>query len=78
MSSTTTSHNRVDPNIKRDADQIIKDMGITISDAHELFYRQIIANQGLPFFVAYRQINGSWHHLPGWQANVNCIGAIFL
>ncbi len=49
MSSTTTSHNRVDPNIKRDAEQIIKDMGLTISDAHELFYRQIIAHQGLPF-----------------------------
>ncbi len=48
MSSTATSHG-VDPSIKRDAEQIIKEMGMTISDAHELFYRQIIAHQGLPF-----------------------------
>ncbi len=49
MSSTATRYDRMDPSIKRDAEQIIKDMGLTISDAHELFYRQIIAHQGLPF-----------------------------
>ncbi len=49
MPKTATTHARMDPAIKRDAEQIIKDMGLSISAAHELFYRQIIAQQGIPF-----------------------------
>ncbi len=49
MPKTATTHARMDPAIKKDAEQIIKNMGLSISAAHELFYRQIIAQQGIPF-----------------------------
>ncbi len=49
MAKTATTHARMDPKIKREAERIIKDMGLSISAAHEMFYRQIIAHQGLPF-----------------------------
>ena len=51
MAKTATTHARMDPKIKHEAEQIIKDMGMSISAAHEMFYRQIIAHQGLPFDV---------------------------
>lgn len=34
---------------KERAKLILKELGIPISSAHELFYRQIIAHGGLPF-----------------------------
>ncbi len=49
MPKTATTHARMDPKIKQEAERIIKDMGLSISAAHELFYRQIIAHQGIPF-----------------------------
>ncbi len=49
MPKTATTHARMDPVIKQEAERIIKRMGLSISSAHELFYRQIIAHQGIPF-----------------------------
>ena len=49
MAKTATTHARMDPEIKQEAERIIKRTGLTISAAHELFYRQIIAHQGIPF-----------------------------
>ena len=49
MPKTATTHARMDPEIKQEAEQIIKRMGLSISAAHDLFYRQIIAHQGMPF-----------------------------
>ena len=37
------------PGAKEKAKSILKELGIPISSAHQLFYRQIIANRGLPF-----------------------------
>ena len=42
-------HARLTPEIKKEAESILKELGISVSAAHELFYRQIIVNQGLPF-----------------------------
>jgi DNA-damage-inducible protein J len=49
MPKTATTHARMNPEIKQEAEQIIKRMGLSISAAHELFYRQVIAHQGIPF-----------------------------
>ena len=43
------AHARLTPEIKKKAEAILKDLGISISAAYELFYRQIIAHQGIPF-----------------------------
>ncbi len=46
---TTTARVRIRPDIKGEAESIIHALGLSVSTAFELFYRQIIFNRGLPF-----------------------------
>lgn len=48
MAKTATTHARL-AEIKEQAEEILKRLGISVSAAHEMFYRQIIAHQGIPF-----------------------------
>ena len=59
MAKSATTHARMDPDIKQEAERIIKGTGLTISAAHELFYRQIIAHQGIPFELRVPKIETS-------------------
>ena len=49
MAKTAMTHARLTPEIKEEAEAILKELGISISAAYEMYYRQIIAHQGLPF-----------------------------
>ena len=49
MAKTAMTHARLTPEIKKEAENILKKLGISISAAYEMFYRQIIAHDGLPF-----------------------------
>jgi DNA-damage-inducible protein J len=49
MPKTAMTHARMTPEIKRQAESILKDLGLSISAAHEIYYRQIIAHHGIPF-----------------------------
>jgi DNA-damage-inducible protein J len=49
MAKTAMAHARLSPEVKEQAEKILKELGISISTAYELFYRQIIAYNGLPF-----------------------------
>jgi len=49
MAKTAMTHARLTPEIKEQAEAILKELGISISTAYEMFYRQIIAHQGIPF-----------------------------
>jgi len=51
MSTTKSATARalIDPKVKKEAETILKDLGLSVSNAYELFYRQVIANRGLPF-----------------------------
>ena len=51
MSKTAMTHARLTPEVKKGAEAILKELGISISAAYEMFYRQIIAHHGLPFDV---------------------------
>jgi len=51
MGKTAMTHARLTPEVKERAEAILKELGISISTAYEMFYRQIIANNGLPFDV---------------------------
>ena len=39
----------IDPEIKKQAEEILKELGLSVSKSFELFYRQVIAHHGLPF-----------------------------
>ena len=49
MTKSAMTHARLTPEVKEKAEKILKDLGISISTAYEMFYRQIIAHRGLPF-----------------------------
>ena len=49
MAKTAMTHARLTPEIKEKAESILKELGISISAAYEMFYRKIIAHQGIPF-----------------------------
>lgn len=48
---------RVEPEIKEQAEQILSEMGISASAAINMFYRQIIMCEGLPFRPSRRPIS---------------------
>ena len=51
MGTTKTASARalIDPIIKKQAEEILGGLGLSVSKSFELFYRQVIANRGLPF-----------------------------
>ncbi len=51
MAKTAMTHARLTPELKKEAEAILGELGISISAAYELFYRQIVAHRGLPFEV---------------------------
>ena len=46
---TATARALIDPLVKKEAEGILKNLGLNISTSIELFYRQVIAQKGLPF-----------------------------
>ncbi len=42
---------RIDPVVKDEANQILKSMGLSLSDGIRLFLYQVIANKSLPFII---------------------------
>ncbi len=46
---TATARAILDPEIKKQAESILRELGLTVSNSFGLFYRQVIAHKGLPF-----------------------------
>lgn len=46
---TATARALLDPEIKKQAESILKELGLSVSKSFELFYRQVIVQRGLPF-----------------------------
>lgn len=42
---------RIEPELKDEAEQVLKELGLTTTQAIALYYRQILMNKGLPFDV---------------------------
>ena len=49
MSKTDTIRARVEPKLKREAEAVLKKIGLTSSEAITLFLTQVKLTQGLPF-----------------------------
>ena len=52
MSKTTMITARVDPDLKRETEKVLKELGLTTSQAITLFFNQINLRHGLPFAIA--------------------------
>jgi len=51
MTKTAVIHTRIDATLKAGAENILKQVGISSSEAIRIFYRQIELNHGIPFDV---------------------------
>ena len=51
MSKTAVISARIDPDLKRKAEQIFEELGLTTTQAITLFYKQVEFQQGIPFTV---------------------------
>ena len=51
MSKTETIRARVEPEIKRRAESVLRELGLSPTEAIRMFYRQVILRRGLPFVV---------------------------
>jgi DNA-damage-inducible protein J len=51
MAKTAVITARIDPVLKRNAEDVFKQLGLTATQAITLFYKQVELEQGLPFAV---------------------------
>ena len=51
MPKTAVISARIDPELKRDAEEVFKELGLTATQAITLFYKQVELECGLPFAV---------------------------
>ena len=51
MTKTATVRARIEPNLKTDVENLFKKLGLSTTEAINLFYRQVKMRKGLPFNV---------------------------
>ena len=51
MAKTAHITARIDPDLKHDAEEVFKELGLTTTQAITLFYKQVDLERGLPFAV---------------------------
>lgn len=53
MAVTTPTQIRIEENTKKQAVELLEGLGLNLSDAVNMFLRQVILRKGIPFEVAY-------------------------
>ena len=53
MTKTANLYARIEPELKNEAESILCGLGVPVSNAINMFYRQIIIHRGLPFPVQF-------------------------
>lgn len=51
MSKTAVISARIDPHLKNNAENIFKELGLTVAQAITLFYKQVELQRRIPFFL---------------------------
>ena len=51
MAKTSNLYARIEPDVKEQAEGILSALGIPVSNAINMFYKQIILHRGIPFDV---------------------------
>jgi len=49
MAKTANLYARIEPEVKEEAESILNELGIPVSNAINMFYKQIILQRGIPF-----------------------------
>ena len=53
MVKTANLYARIEPELKSEAESILGGLGVPVSNAINMFYRQIVIHRGLPFAVQF-------------------------
>lgn len=53
MATTTPTQIRIEENTKKQAVELLEGLGLTLSDAVNMFLKQVVLRKGIPFDVAY-------------------------
>lgn len=69
---TTTLSIRLDQNLKRDSQKVLKKLGLDVSSATKIFLTQVVNSQSIPFQI--RTVNG---FTPEFEAEVLAASAEF-
>ena len=56
MSKTATVFTRVDPEVKTQAEAVLNELGIPMSSAINIFLKQVVLHQGIPFQLTLRPL----------------------
>jgi len=51
MPKTSTVHARIEPDLKNEAEDLFRELGLSTTQAITLFYKQVQLRKGLPFDV---------------------------
>ena len=57
MAKTDTLHIRVEPRVKQRAEETLSDLGLSITEAINVFLNQVILNDGIPFEIRKPRYN---------------------
>ncbi len=57
MAKTDTLHVRVEPSVKQKAEKTLNDLGLSITEAINVFLNQVILNDGIPFEIKKPKYN---------------------
>lgn len=57
MAKTNTLHIRVEPSVKQRAEETLNDLGLSITEAINVFLNQVILNDGIPFEIRKPRYN---------------------
>ena len=57
MSKTTSMNIRIEPNLKKQVEEILTDLGMNISDAVTIFFKQIVLTDSIPLQIKRPKFN---------------------
>ncbi len=57
MAKTDTLHIRIEPSVKRKAEETLNDLGLSITEAINVFLNQVILHDGIPFEIKKPRYN---------------------
>ncbi|MBS5863192.1 MAG: type II toxin-antitoxin system RelB/DinJ family antitoxin [Clostridia bacterium] len=57
MAKTDTLHIRVEPDVKMKAEETLNDLGLSITEAVNVFLNQVILHDGIPFKIEKPKYN---------------------
>ena len=55
MTKTANLYARIEPELKTEAESILSGLGVPVSNAINMFYRQIVIHRGLPLPLPSQQ-----------------------